>query len=71
MIKSLRGKTPKIAASAYISELACIIGDVEIGEDSSVWPGAREHTEENSVSRRLRLLRPDIAGGIDPAGSAV
>ena len=40
MIKSFNRKTPKIAASAFISEAAYIVGDVEIGEDSSVWPGA-------------------------------
>jgi len=40
MIISLRGKTPKIAESAYISQAASVIGDVEIGENSSVWPGA-------------------------------
>jgi carbonic anhydrase/acetyltransferase-like protein (isoleucine patch superfamily) len=40
MIKGFNGKTPKIAKSALVSEAACIVGDVEIGEDSSVWPGA-------------------------------
>ena len=40
MIRSFEGKTPRIAASAFISEAAYIIGDVEIGENSSVWPGA-------------------------------
>ena len=40
MIRSLSGKTPKIAESAFVSEAAYVIGDVEIGEDSSVWPGA-------------------------------
>jgi carbonic anhydrase/acetyltransferase-like protein (isoleucine patch superfamily) len=40
MIRSLNGKTPKIADSAFISEAAYVIGDVEIGENSSVWPGA-------------------------------
>jgi carbonic anhydrase/acetyltransferase-like protein (isoleucine patch superfamily) len=40
MIKAFNGKTPKIAESALVSEAACIVGDVEIGEDSSVWPGA-------------------------------
>jgi carbonic anhydrase/acetyltransferase-like protein (isoleucine patch superfamily) len=40
MIRSLKGKTPKIAASAFVSEAAYVIGDVEIGEESSVWPGA-------------------------------
>lgn len=40
MIKSFKGKTPKIAPSAFVSEAAYIVGDVEIGENSSVWPGA-------------------------------
>jgi carbonic anhydrase/acetyltransferase-like protein (isoleucine patch superfamily) len=40
MIRSFNGKTPRIAASAFISESAYIVGDVEIGENSSVWPGA-------------------------------
>lgn len=40
MITSFDGKTPQIAPSALIHETACIIGDVEIGENSSIWPGA-------------------------------
>jgi len=40
MIKSFNGKSPKIAESAFVSEAAHIIGDVEIGGNSSVWPGA-------------------------------
>ena len=40
MIRSFNGKTPKIAESAFVSEAAYIVGDVEIGENSSVWPGA-------------------------------
>jgi carbonic anhydrase/acetyltransferase-like protein (isoleucine patch superfamily) len=40
MIKSFNGKTPQIHATAFVSEAAYIVGDVEIGEHSSVWPGA-------------------------------
>jgi len=40
MIRSFRGIRPSIASTAYIDELALIIGDVVIGEDSSVWPNA-------------------------------
>ena len=40
MIRSFNGKTPKIAKSDFVSETAYIVGDVEIGENSSVWPGA-------------------------------
>lgn len=40
MIRSFEGKTPKIAATAFVSEAAYVVGDVEIGEHSCVWPGA-------------------------------
>jgi carbonic anhydrase/acetyltransferase-like protein (isoleucine patch superfamily) len=40
MIKSFEGKTPRIAPSAFVSEAAYVIGDVEIGEHSCIWPGA-------------------------------
>ena len=40
MIVSFDGKTPRIAKSALVSDMACIIGDVEIGEEVTVWPGA-------------------------------
>jgi len=40
MIRPFKGVTPKIAASAYVDPSAQIIGDVEIGERSSIWPCA-------------------------------
>ena len=40
MIRSFEGKTPKISPSAFVSEAAYVVGDVEIGEFSSVLPGA-------------------------------
>lgn len=40
MIKAYDGKAPKIAPTAYVSEAAYVIGDVEIGDNSSIWPGA-------------------------------
>ncbi len=40
MIISYKGKTPKIAKSAFIAETAVIIGDVTIGEDANIWYGA-------------------------------
>ncbi len=39
MIRSFNGKTPMIAKSTFVSETAYVIGDVEIGENSGVWPG--------------------------------
>jgi carbonic anhydrase/acetyltransferase-like protein (isoleucine patch superfamily) len=40
MIQSFNGKTPRISESVFVSESAHIIGDVEIGKNSSIWPGA-------------------------------
>jgi carbonic anhydrase/acetyltransferase-like protein (isoleucine patch superfamily) len=40
MIRSFGGKRPQVAESAFVSEWAYVIGDVEIGENSSIWPGA-------------------------------
>lgn len=40
MIRRLNGKRPRIPATAFISEAAYVVGDVEIGEGTNVWPGA-------------------------------
>ena len=40
MIRSFQGRSPQISASAYVDPQAVIIGDVTIGEDSSIWPCA-------------------------------
>lgn len=40
MIRPVCGKAPRIASSAFVSEAAYIVGDVEIGANSSIWPGA-------------------------------
>ena len=37
MIRPYRGVLPRIASSAYVDESAQVVGDVEIGEESSVW----------------------------------
>jgi len=38
MIRYLRGIAPRIAVSAYVDPSAVVIGDVAIGERSSIWP---------------------------------
>ena len=51
MIRSLGNKVPKISETAWISESAYIVGHVEIGENSSIWPGVtiRADGEEKVV----------------------
>jgi len=40
MIKSFGKKKSKIDASVFVSENAYAVGDIKIGRNSSVWPGA-------------------------------
>lgn len=37
-IRAFQGRHPRIAADAWIDETAVVVGDVEIGPRSSVWP---------------------------------
>jgi carbonic anhydrase/acetyltransferase-like protein (isoleucine patch superfamily) len=49
MIRALPGKTPRIHPDAYVDESAQVIGEVEIGEGSSVWPLALVRGDQNWV----------------------
>lgn len=40
MIRNLKNLSPKIHKEAYVNESAYVVGEVEIGGFSSVWPGA-------------------------------
>jgi len=48
-IRSLQGKTPIIAESTFVDETALVIGDVTIGEDSSIWPMTVVRGDVNSI----------------------
>jgi carbonic anhydrase/acetyltransferase-like protein (isoleucine patch superfamily) len=73
MIRNLWSKVPKIAETAFVSEAAYIIGEVEIGEYCSVWPGVviradfgsikigkNTATEDNCVIHSDTLSNPDF-----------
>lgn len=40
LLLPFRGKTPKVHPSAFLAPTAVLIGDVTVGEDSSIWFGA-------------------------------
>lgn len=61
-IRIFKGVTPKLGAGAYVDESAAVIGNVELGEDASIWPmcsirgdvnlihiGARTNIQDGSV----------------------
>ena len=37
IIKSVRGKSPVFGSDCYVAENATIVGDVEMGNECSVW----------------------------------
>jgi len=37
IIKELNGKTPKVGENCFLAENAVVIGDVEIGDQCSIW----------------------------------
>ncbi len=49
MIRSYRGVLPKIAVSAYVDPSAQVIGDVAIGERSSIWPNVTVRGDVNWI----------------------
>lgn len=49
MIRSFDGMIPTVAESAYIDEQAVVIGDVTVGENASVWPGAVLRGDEGHI----------------------
>ena len=48
-IRKFENKHPKIHRSAFIDECALVLGDVEIGEDSSIWPLTVVRGDVNSI----------------------
>ena len=50
MIRTFEGSTPVIAPSTFIDEAAVVIGNVTIGEDSSVWPMVVIRGDVNTIA---------------------
>jgi carbonic anhydrase/acetyltransferase-like protein (isoleucine patch superfamily) len=57
MLRPYRGVTPRVHPSAFIDDSAQVIGDVEIGEESSVWMCAvlRGDVHRIRVGRRTNV----------------
>ena len=49
MIRPFSGVMPRIAASAYIDQSAQVIGDVVIGERTSIWPNVAIRGDVNHI----------------------
>jgi carbonic anhydrase/acetyltransferase-like protein (isoleucine patch superfamily) len=49
LIRSVRGFDPKIGNNCFLAETAVIIGDVETGDDCSIWYGAVLRGDVNTI----------------------
>src|SRR5579871_1620060 len=49
MIRSYQGRLPRIPATCYVDLSAQVLGDVELGENSSVWMNAVLRGDVNSI----------------------
>jgi carbonic anhydrase/acetyltransferase-like protein (isoleucine patch superfamily) len=77
-IRSYKNIEPRIAGSAYIDDAAVVIGDVEIGEDSSIWPMVTVRGDVNSIRIGARtnvqdgcVLHVTHDGPLSPGGFAL
>ena len=61
IIRPLNGITPKIGRNCFIAENAAIIGDVEIGDDCSIWYGAVLRGDVNPIRLGNRVNIQDGA----------
>jgi Carbonic anhydrases/acetyltransferases, isoleucine patch superfamily len=75
MLRPYRGTLPRVHPTAYIDDSAQIIGDVEIGEESSVWMsvvirgdvhririGRRTNVQDGTVVHVMKDAHPTTVG---------
>ena len=75
MLRPYRGQVPRVHPSAFIDDSAQVIGDVEIGEESSVWMcvvirgdvhwikiGRRSNVQDGTVVHAMTGIHPTSIG---------
>ncbi len=76
IIKSFNGKSPKIGRNCMIADNVVLIGDIEIGDNCSLWPGVvirsdttpirignNVHIEENSILHTSTHIEDNVMIG--------
>ena len=83
MLRPYRGQMPRVHTSVFIDDSAQVIGDVEIGEESSVWMcvvmrgdvnririGARTNIQDGTIVHVMKDTHPTIIGNDVTVGHA-
>ena len=84
MILKHKGSTPRIAETAFLAPGACVIGNVRIGEESSLWfnvvvrgdvnyirIGDRTNIQDGTIVHVTRDTHPTIVGNDVSVGHGV
>jgi len=84
MVLEHKGVTPQLDASVFLAPTACVIGDVQIGEKSSVWfnvvvrgdvnsirIGSRTNIQDGSVIHVTKDTHPTVVGDDVSVGHSV
>ena len=83
MLRPYRGQLPRVHPTAYIDESAQVIGDVEIGEECSVWMcvvirgdvhririGRRSNVQDGTIIHVMKDTHPTTIGNDVTVGHA-
>ena len=83
MLRPYRGQVPRVHPSAFIDDSAQVIGDVEIGEESSVWMcvvirgdvnririGSRSNVQDGTIVHVMKDTHPTLVGNDVTIGHA-
>jgi carbonic anhydrase/acetyltransferase-like protein (isoleucine patch superfamily) len=75
MLRPYKGTAPRVHASAFIDPSAQVIGNVEIGEESSLWMnvvvrgdvnwiriGARSNVQDGTIVHVMKDTHPTVVG---------
>ena len=75
MVRSYKGASPRVHATAYIDSSAQVIGDVEVGAESSIWMnavvrgdvhwiriGQRSNIQDGTVIHVMNRTHPTTVG---------
>ena len=75
MLRAYRGRLPVVHPTAYVDQAAHVIGDVEIGAESSVWMnavvrgdvntiriGARSNVQDGVIVHVMHETHPTVVG---------
>jgi len=75
-IQSFQNIKPKLGAGVYVHQTATIIGNVDIGENASIWPGVVVRGDINFISigrgsniQDLSMLHVNHKSSSDPLGA--